>query len=382
MTGARPESPPLLLHAFATFVAAGPQVRATLLMAAFGPAYRHAIVAMDGRGEAASLLPAGVEAEMIDPPAERGMARRALAMRRLLARERPDLLLTYNWGSFDAVLAARALPGLPHVHHEDGFNADEARQQKARRVLARRLCLPRCRRVVVCSRRLLAIALESWKLEPGRVRLIPNGVRGESFSPGPSAVRERLDLPAGALVIGTVGHLRPVKNVARLIEAFALLQEDGAGGPFLLIVGDGPERGRLEELARSLREAAPRVRFAGHQAELLPYYRACDVFALSSDSEQHPLALLEALACGLPAASTDVGDVRVLLPPEQGRFLAPASAAPDAAALARPLAELLGDRALRVRLGALNRAHVLEHYSFEGMRDAYREVYDAALAGA
>ncbi len=382
MTGARPESPPLLLHAFATFVAAGPQVRATQLMAAFGPAYRHAVVAMDGRGEAASLLPAGVEAEMIDPPAERGPARRALAMRRLLARERPDLLLTYNWGSFDAVLAARVLPGLHHVHHEDGFNADEARQQKTRRVLARRLCLPRCRRVVVCSRRLLEIALESWRLDPGLVRLIPNGVRGDRFSPGPSPVRARLDIPMEALVIGTVGHLRPVKNVARLIQAFALLRHDGAGGPFLLIVGDGPERGRLEELARSLGAAAPRIRFAGHQADLVPYYRACDVFALSSDSEQHPLALLEALACGLPAASTDVGDVRALLPPEQAPYLAPAAATPDAAALARPLAELLGDRELRARLGARNRAWVLARYAFEAMQDAYREVYDQALARA
>jgi glycosyltransferase involved in cell wall biosynthesis len=104
-----------------------------------------------------------------------------------------------------------------------------------------------------------------------------------------------------------------------------------------------------------------------------------DVFALSSDSEQMPVCLLEAMAASLPVAATDVGDVRAVLPAEQGAHLAPPGrgAAMD---LARSLSELSRDPAARRRLGAANRRRVAESYTFETMCTAYREVYELALA--
>src|SRR5688500_14891984 len=97
--------PPHLLHVFSTFVPAGPQVRTVQLIAAFGDRFRHSIVAMDGRTQARELLPAGSSVRFLPAPPKAGSLRTALRLRKLLLAERPDLLLTYNFGAIDALLA-------------------------------------------------------------------------------------------------------------------------------------------------------------------------------------------------------------------------------------------------------------------------------------
>ena len=92
-----------LLHVFSTFAAAGPQVRTARLIAALGPSWRHSILAMDGCTDARSLLPA--EVEILEPLPRAGTLGTVRALRRLMRGLRPDLLLTYNWGAIEAVLA-------------------------------------------------------------------------------------------------------------------------------------------------------------------------------------------------------------------------------------------------------------------------------------
>lgn len=372
-----------VLHVFATFVPAGPQLRTVELMGALGPDWGHAVAAADGRLEALERLPAGVDARPVRVP--RGGI---VGMRRLLSAERPDLLCTYNWGSFDAVLAARSLALRPHLHHEDGFNADEARRQKRRRVWTRRLVLRRVRRVIVPSRGLESIARRVWRLPSERVTRVPNGVRLDRFQPAPGAggeARERLGIPADAWLVGSVGSLRPVKRFDRLIRAcHALPAELAARGVHLVILGDGPQRAQLEALARDRPPPGGALHLPGHQAHLPGWYHAMDVFALSSDSEQLPVALLEAMACGVPVAATDVGDLRATLPEEAGESLvplAPGAGTDDdgAAALASSLGTLLAEPARRERLAALGRARVERDHSHEAMVAAYGELYEGAL---
>ena len=381
-----PADPPAahLLHVFATFVAAGPQIRTAALIHQFGKRFRHTIMPMDGQSDAARLLPTDVEIRIEDPPAAQGPLRRPLQMRRRIQQYAPDLLLTYNFGSFDAVLAARTLRGLAHIHHEDGFNIDEARTQKRRRILLRRLALSRTRMTVVCSRRLEAIARQSWKIPDHRLQRIENGIHTDRFEPGPGLLgRRRFGLPEDALVVGTVGHLRPVKNFHRLLSACAQIDPARVGDRpvYLLLIGDGPERAALERLAKERHPPGGTVVFAGHQESLPELYRAMDLFALSSDSEQHPVALLEAMSCGLPAAATDVGDVRPILPEAQHRFLVSADGEDPESALARRLEEILSDPGLRTELGKQNRQRVLDRFSFSSMFEAYCGLYEAALTG-
>jgi glycosyltransferase involved in cell wall biosynthesis len=366
---------PHLLHVFSNFVPSGPEIRTVRLIGALGNEFHHSIVSMDGRTDAAALLPAGVDVRLLPSPPKAGSLATARRLRRLLLAERPDLVLTYNWGAFDMLLAARSAGFRRVIHHEEGFNEDEAESFKLRRVLARRLVLPGAHRVVVPSQRLREVATNLWKLAPERVRLIPNGIDPTAFPPadGNPALRQRLGLPVDSLVVGTVGGLRPVKNQLRLLDACA------AAGPGVhaLLVGEGEERPALE--ARAQREdLAGRICFAGHQDDPAPFLQAMDVFVLTSDSEQMPVCLLEAMAASLPVVATDVGDVRTVLPPEQARYLVPPG--PEAAAgLAQGIADLARDPAARERLGAANRRRVEESFTFDGMCAAYREIYHSAL---
>jgi glycosyltransferase involved in cell wall biosynthesis len=366
---------PHLLHVFSNFVPTGPELRTVALIGAFGGSFRHSILSMDGRTSAAERLPPEADVTLLPSPPRAGSLATARRLRRRLAETEPDLVLTYNWGAFDMLLAARGAGFRRLIHHEEGFNEDEAESFKLRRVLARRFVLPGAHRLVVPSQRLRAIASGLWKVPEEKVRLIPNGIPLDRFTPGEGdpELRARLGVPAGAVVAGTVGSLRPVKNFARLLDACAAAREI-----HLLVIGDGEDRPALERRAAAP-DLAGRVHFAGYQADPAPWYRAMDLFALSSDSEQMPLCLVEAMASGLPVAATDVGDVRAMLPPEQASFLVPVDGAGTAGALGVRIAALARDPQARRVLGDLNRHRAEERFAFAAMASAYRELYESAL---
>lgn len=375
---------PHLLHVVPTFVPAGLEMRTVHLIAGFGNELRHSILSMDGRTDAADRLPPDAPVRLLPAPAKAGSLRTAVHLRQLLQEERPDMVLTYNWGAFDALLAARSLGFRRVIHHEDGFNADEALAFKRRRVLARRAVLPWVPRLIVPSQRLLTIATRLWKVPAGRVRLIRNGIRLDVFTPADGAVdvigaigcRRELGIPEDALVIGAVGHLRAEKNHLRLLDACAALPPELRA--HVLLVGDGEERARLAERA-ARPDLAGRVHLAGYRPDPHRVYRAMDIFAITSDTEQMPACLLEAMASRLPVVSTDVGDIRAVLPAEQEPWLVPLDGEATRTAFSRALAGLAGDPGARGRLGELNRRRAEERYSFDAMLAAYREIYHEVL---
>jgi glycosyltransferase involved in cell wall biosynthesis len=339
--------------------------------------WRHALVAIDGQVSARALLRRPDEVATIEAPRARGVLASILAWRKLLARERPDLVLTYNWGAFDALAAARTL-GLPVVHHEDGFNADEAVRQVPRRLWTRRVLL-RGVHLVVPSRLLAGIARETWGLAPRLVHHIDNGVDLARYAPrdGAPQLRGRLGIPRDALVVGWLGHLRPVKNPLRFLSAMARVDADLDA--WALVVGDGPERAACEALVARTHTLFGRVVFAGHQKDPREHLRAMDALCISSDSEQMPIALVEAMATALPAVSTDVGDVRGMLGPHQEAQIVPLAEHETAWPLAEAIQGLLADPELRARLGAKNRATALGRYGLEAMVRAHEAVWRTAL---
>ena len=356
--------PPLILHVFATFAVGGAQVRLAALANRFGPAWRHAIVALDGNTACRERLRPDLEVTFPAVTLRKGDTPGSIRRcRRALRELRPDLLVTYNWGTIEWAMA-NLLVRIRHIHVEDGFGPDERTRQLPRRVWTRRLVL-RHSTVVLPSRTLQRIALEVWRLPRRQVRYIPNGVDLSRFPPGS---REGTGIP----VIGTVAALRPEKNIARLLQAFALLARPAR----LVIIGDGPERAGLHALADRLGIAGA-VDFTGHLAEPRDTIRRFDLFALSSDTEQMPLSVLEAMAAGLAVAATDVGDVAAMLAAENRAFVVPL----DAASLAGAMAALLGDPARRAAIGAANRGRVEREYDQEKMFRAYAELFDAPWRG-
>ena len=373
----RNERVPHLLHVFSTFAIGGPQTRFAALANRLGPKYRHTIFALDGDLACVDRLDPAVDAKAMAMRLPKGgtvnfanLAR----IRRQLAATRPDVLLTYNWGAIEWVLAERWRPFVPrHIHLEDGFGPDEGPgRQLPRRVMFRRLVLGGDVQVVVPSQTLCRVATGTWRLAPRSVRYIPNGIDPVRFAaPADGSLVHRLGAADGRLTIGSLGGLRPEKNLPRLLRAFAALPPELPAR--LVIAGEGPEMPTLTTLATAL-GIADRVVMMGsidRPERLLGHF---DVFALSSDTEQMPYSILEAMAAGLPIVATDVGDVADMVAPENRPFVLAAS---DEARFAAGLAQLLTDAEARLRLGVANQRRVRAHFTIDKMVAAY----DALFAG-
>lgn len=343
-------APHRILHVFPSFAAGGAQMRMAALANHFGARFSHAIIALDNDTTCRDRLDPRLEVTFRAVTGMKGSAPgRLRVIAATLRAIRPDLLITSNWGAIEWAIANRLLMGTRHIHTEDGFGRDERDRQITRRVLTRRLTL-RSSMTIVPSRTLLETATQVWHLPARRVRYIPNGIDLARFTPAPKT--------PGRPVIGCVAALRPEKNLGRLIRACAITRRDHDFD--LVILGDGPERGTLEALAAEL---GTQVTFLGAVADPAPNYRDFAIFALASDTEQMPLSVMEAMASGLPVVTTDVGDIRRMMSPENADYLTPR----DDRALADGLGRLLGDPARIGLIGDANRRHAEQNFDFAAM---------------
>ncbi|MEJ7933740.1 glycosyltransferase [Sphingobium sp. AN558] len=366
---------PRLLHVHSSFSLGGKEARAVRLMNIWGDRAEHAIISAvpDAMGARAAIDP-GTPVHFPQAPLLAG--RPGMGRFRALARFMADynLVLSYNWGAMDAVMAHRLFAPFmrlpPLIHHEDGFNADEARSLKPQRNLYRRIALQRAQALVVPSVRLETIARREWRQPADKVYLIRNGIDVARYAdpPAPNAIPMLRRTP-GKLLVGTLAGLRPVKNLVRLVRAVAPHRDRVQ----LVIVGEGPEREAI--VAEAAACGLDDLCMAGFMAEPWRFVGLFDIFALSSDSEQFPISLVEAMAAGVPVASMDVGDVATMVAPENGRFIMP-----DEAGLSSAIATLASDASLRAALGAANRARATRDFAETAMVEAYARLYGEALA--
>ncbi len=355
-TAIPPPSCEHVLHIFPSFGIGGVPLRMVRIINHLGKRFRHTVIALDNNFEAANGVAGEIDVKLLSMQRPRRGALRAVAGSALaLRRLRPDLLLTYNWGAIEWAMASRLLPVSRHVHLD-------------RRVLFRRWALARCALVVVPSRSLEDLACRVWGLPATRVAYVPNGVNTARFS---SPVRDGVPgfiRRPNELVIGTVAPLRPEKNVGRLLRVFATLENSLTVR--LVVAGDGIERGSLERLAAEL-GIAQRVIFTGQIApeSVLGTF---DIFALSSDTEQMPNALLEAMAASRAIAAVDVGDVKSIVCEDNREFII---ARDDVAGFAAAITRLARDPQMRDAIGMKNRQRVTAEFSQERMFSAYFEVF-------
>jgi L-malate glycosyltransferase len=369
--------PPRILHLHSSFSLGGKEARAVRLMNMWGGKAVHSILSgVPGQLGAREAIAPGVDARFpMDAPALTGTP--SLRRYRSLARYMQgfDLVLSYNWGAMDGVMAHRLfapilrLPAL--IHHEDGFNSDEADGLKPSRNLFRRIALARAHALVVPSATLESIAHGRWRQARKKVRLIPNGIDVARYRepPKPDAIPGLVRTP-GKLLVGTLAGLRPVKNLPRLVRAVAAHRDRLQ----LVIIGEGPERQAI--LAEAERCGLDDLCMPGFMTEPSGFLGLFDLFALSSDSEQLPISLVEAMAAGLAAVATDVGDVAAMVARENRPFVVPAH---DEAAFAAALGQLADDARLRSAIGAANRSKAEQSFAETAMIDAYARLYGEAL---
>lgn len=364
-----------ILHCHSTFSLGGKEARAARLMNVFGGAAEHVILSAvpDALGARDAIDP-NVRVSFPGDAAPPLYGKPSPARYDRLSRymQQFDLVLTYNWGSMDAVGARRMfapfrkLPRL--IHHEDGFNIDEVDGLNWKRNWFRRLMLPAAERLVVPSQRLEGIARDIWKQPTKRVVRIPNGIEIGRYASAPEegSIPGLMRAP-GDVIVGTLAGLRGVKNLPRLVRAVAAQPRQVK----LVIVGEGPERANIVAEAQRL-GISDRVLLPGFLAEPHRYIGHFDIFALSSDSEQFPISLVEAMAVGLPVISTDVGDVKAMVAPENQSMIVPVS---DEAAFADALSGLASDGDMCERLGSANRAVAVRDYDEAAMIARYRALY-------
>ncbi len=373
--------PAKILHLHSTFNLGGKEARAVRLMNHFGSAAEHVILSAEPHSLSArdAIDPAIKVTFPTDAP--------ALAGKPSLKRYREfvgyfrqfDLILSYNWGSMDGVMARTLFSrvgGLPPlIHHEDGFNKDEQEKLNWKRNWFRKFALGDALALVVPSEQLAQIAKDVWKQPEQKIQRIPNGIDVQHFTKKP----QRGSLPgytkrSGEVVVGTVAGLRAIKNLPRLVRACAAAGDNVR----LVIVGEGPEKEAI--LAEAARVGlGDRLLMPGFLADPARYIGLFDIFALSSDSEQFPISLIEAMAAGLPVAATDVGDIKSMVSQANQGFIKPLG---DESKFQESLTTLVQHQQLREDLGMQNRLKAQAEYNEGKMLARYALLYGHALGRA
>jgi glycosyltransferase involved in cell wall biosynthesis len=236
-------------------------------------------------------------------------------------------------------------------------------------------------RIITISAEQHRDVVDRYRIAPaGRVSIVPLGLDLETLAaeprpPRPSSLRREAGFE-NSVVCGYVGRLTAIKNVELLFAACASAFQAHPSAR-LLVVGDGEDRPRLEALARERPELRGRVFFAGWRSELVDVYRAMDLVALSSRNEGTPVALIEAMAAGVPVVATKVGGVPDVIDAGRTGMLVQGD---DVDAFSRALEALLEAPERRRTLAAEARVDVLRRFGYRRLLDDIDHLYRETLA--
>lgn len=305
-----------------------------------------------------------------------------LSLRRRLAalfdEWRPDIIHTHQIGALfyagPAACKVRKIGGeRPRVVHSEHGKHYEAGPKL--RLLAR-YATWHCDRYVGVAEDVRRHAIAHRIVSRQKTEVVPNGVDVDRFceATGGPQVRQSLGIGPDCPVIGSVGRLAAVKNYALLLQAFAAVRR-ALPNSHLLLVGDGPERVRLAELADKL-DVSSAVHLVGFQDKRENYLQAMDVFCLTSDSEGLPLSLLEAMAANVPVVGSQVGGIPgVIESMRNGLLFEPG----DSAAAAEAIEMLITNTDLAKQCATNAHRDLVDHFSSDAMADAYTTHYQKVL---
>jgi glycosyltransferase involved in cell wall biosynthesis len=335
----------------------------------------------DGSPAAAALREQGMEPQLVHG----GKLLDARTLGRLRAHLRaaaPDVVHTHlQMADVQGTLAARSL-GLPAVStlhlvagQPTGTASDEGVRGRARARLAAVVRRRAGARVVAVSEAARRAYLATGWDAPAHVVTAHNGIARSAAEPAAgTSVRDELGIAPDAVVVSMLTVLRPGKGhdlaagaVRELLPRFPTLR--------LLVCGEGPARDEVERLVAPLGDAAI---LAGHRGDVMAVLAASDVLLHATRMDAFPTALLEAAAARVPVVATAVGGIPEIVEDELTGLLLPAP--PTVAVVAERLARLLGDAALRSRVGDAAQARFAERFTAQRWAQRLRAVYDDVLA--
>ena len=327
-----------------------------------GDGFRHSIACLKGEPEIKNRLPDETEIHCFN--AKPNEPQLPFRLAKLVRKIRPDVIHARNWGAWPDMCLGRLLatwPPTPFIFSFHGLG--KAGYMPWRRRMASKIMVHCTTQLFTVSRQSRDLMVDHWGWPRDRTEIIPNGVDTTRFFP---AAQPRSD----KLIIGSVGNLRTVKNHALILNACARLVGEGLDLE-IRIAGEGDQREPLLQLAEAL-GLSERLCLPGKITDVQNFLNDLDIFVLSSDSEQHPNALNEAMACGVASIGTRVGCVEDLLDGGRcGKIIEPG----DVDGLALTIRDLAKSESLREKLGEVGLRQVRSSYSLDVMLKRYKDLY-------
>ena len=362
-----------VLHLFVSLPVGGAENLLLSILSKLDPnRYESVVCTLGDRGALAGQVEALgvplVELGLMDKRA--GRKATIAALTDLLRRERIDLLHSHLYhANYLGRLAARrqGIPAVISIHNT------YTRPKWHRRLINWWLSLNHTGAIIAGSEEIRRDILRFDFVRTELIQVIPNSInlaRSESTLSSVEA-RARLGLKEADYVLGTIGRLEEQKGHRFLLDALPILRELGLN-PVLLLVGEGREETSLKTQAAQL-GVSDQVRFLGTRGDLGDLFRAMDLFVMPSLWEGLSLAMLSAMAAGMPVVATDVGGVpQVLGRNERGYVLPPGSDA----RLAECILDCHAHPLDCARIGAVGAEHVRSHYSDTAMVQQVEGVYE------
>lgn len=294
-----------------------------------------------------------------------------------------DIVHAHDAASQFVASRLRGVASSPHTvmtfHRSLSFESAGIRNK-----LRNAISLTRTDRVMTASaERRAHFISENW-YPSRRVSVVPLGIDTVRFSPDPAAraaIREELGIGADTPLILSMGHYGSEKGVDQVLAAFGILSSsfgEGGASPRLAVLGTGsPER--VEEIARLAGETAPeRIALLGQRPDPERWLAAADLMFHLPRIEAFGLAVVQAMACGVPVVAARVGGIPELIRDGETGCLVPPEAPRTVADRAL---ELLADRALGARIGESARRAALDNYTAAGYAERQLKVYLEVLGG-
>ena len=293
-------------------------------------------------------------------------------LKKVINEHSPDIVVTHSVKSHFLLWRSHSSRKCPWVAFHHGYTSTDRKMRVYNRL--DRWSLPATDRIITVCQAFARDLSRNTGVALDDISVLHNSIRPQlpATDTEAEAVRSRFGIDDDESLILAVGRLSKEKAHIDLIAAFSGLRKSNPEvNAKLMIVGEGPERGRLEAAANSF-GCKESVVFAGQSSDVWPFYSAADVFVLPSHSEGSPNVLLEAMAAGIPIVATEVGGVPEMVEHNQSALLVPAN---DPPALAAAITRALSDNNLAQHLTANASSLIGTRYSPESYVRSLTEIY-------
>ena len=366
-----------IVHIITTLDDGGAEAALYRLVLASGDESTHVVTLM-GEGKYGALLKAAsIPVTCLDMPAGRITLRGLIRLWKVLRRTRPDVVQTWMYHADLIGGVVARLAGVRNtfwgIHNSILVPGQNARST----ILVARLCarlstlVPRA---IICCARKAAEVHTALGYDADRMRVVPNGYDLSLFRPDSAqraAIRSELDV-GETVLMGMVARFDPAKDYSNLLSALAILERRGTC-PLCLLVGSGMEPSNDALMAMiDASNIRGRVVLLGRRGDIPAIMNALDVHILSSSAEAFPNVIAEAMACGTPCVSTDVGDVADIVG-DSGWIVSPRQSEALADAIEAAVAAWTSDDWSTRRTRA--RERIASSFSLEQMRRGYATVW-------